>query len=1242
MKNGTLRFIPLQSELCLNKQKVDISDFKGWQKCNAAVYGDCLSPLYKKSDTHHDMFIGNDTYDFSEGVLYKNGVSVLSGVGSKKITKTLLNSDFSSVAIDSQNTLVWVRETSSNTFDACYNGTLAGGGTVISNTISNCKKIIATKAVADYENSFYMTVVMYLHTNGKYGYYIQREQNGERWTSTGEGGLVTTWGNFTVVSPLIQVGVMSSTLAIVSFFGKSGTSSGSDVRNVVVNGNVTQDNPTFEDTSLTTDRYQTHDSESWVSVKIYSYALGNSYNGAPPQLANYGVRQNLEIDVRGHGAPVDVELWVTSADEGEKKIEKIHFDPSPSSSQWYKRDLAYTVDAQDNIAWNLEIDGVGTVQELSGSGTGIAEKLEGDITDVQYYKLYSPFINKDNNRVFFAKVFVYDMLYANDPTHAAEYVRPENATEILTFGSDHKGITGEMGSEVGRSLNDPMDFLWDNFEESNFWRVRIASGGWEEDALVFNHTVGNIRLGDTLPIFYTQVLPDKDGGKYYTVLPSYDDCYRSFPEQYKTKFTNNSLAEVNCVMDNGKLYFVGSLWNDPDEPLPTKQLSLAGTYASYNTSTKKVTYTSDATLDISYDADEEQNLYPKYYAGASISIENHYLRIVYLFKAKKTDTTYINILVDSLSQGNGNSTYLFSGVRTGTNDNIQGGVLNTINTEGWRLLFNNNLLSNVGVYENKDYIGTILSDWFTVDGDFCITYNADKLIYRDNQNRLWLLELKTSILTGEYRLVENRYIVLNTTNYFNCYDTQTGLKRHWASDYNNRILYGLAFSSFAYNQTFTNVFKSDRFIGFLITAENANYERTQDTITGLELGAVHYDECLKDEMKFISCGTPYGAIESVDLYRGDDNSTSALYICSFTNGLKFINTDLTNPDAVYPIGEGGDIRYNPNLFTQFISSYNNKDMVISDGIAYKLIYYNNVIPIMAYNLLDGVEELLSAFVLQTSFYGVSSTRLYQMNYTNGVGVDVVADITNMEYLGALPTQALFWSAQNRAIYSFKGNCIMQLSQYANDLTGIYGKWYNPATQELFLDTNIGILVFSDLGTYCLEWANETNAQSVKDIFFFTDYFIINLIGDTTNSHYYSYNNKTGYESNKVHILTKYYGNGLVPITVNNVYIRLYDQAVENAEGFIKMKGYTITDKGTETDTKQVDIGGVDNPTANPPTVAGEAWDTLTGTMLVKYTPQFNRGLGFALEVETTFPIIDIKFDYVENGTIESQIAHVNI
>jgi hypothetical protein len=166
--------------------------------------------------------------------------------------------------------------------------------------------------------------------------------------------------------------------------------------------------------------------------------------------------------------------------------------------------------------------------------------------------------------------------------------------------------------------------------------------------------------------------------------------------------------------------------------------------------------------------------------------------------------------------------------------------------------------------------------------------------------------------------------------------------------------------------------------------------------------------------------------------------------------------------------------------------------------------------------------------------------------------------------------------------------------------------------------------------------------SVKDIFFFKDHFIVNLIDDTEYSYYYSYNNLEGYASNGIYIFTKYYGNGLVPITVNNVYVRLYNQSVANAEGTISFKGHTITDIGTQTDEKVIAIGGEDDPQANPPTVAGEAWDTPTDTMLVKYTPQFNRGLGFALEIKTTFPIIDIKFDYVENGSIESQIAHINI
>ena len=788
---------------------------------------------------------------------------------------------------------------------------------------------------------------------------------------------------------------------------------------------------------------------------------------------------------------------------------------------------------------------------------------------------------------------------------------------------------------------------WDLSGDGSGIPPRLISGGswykvtdknypFRHGAIIYNGMCGYETVEPEF-FFGSWEYPNKDNAFSYASLPF------SANGLYKTQYSEQSLKNVDCCMDDGKLYCVGAMSTDENEPLPTKLFALAGAFSAYNVSENKLNYTSTATFNITYDLNDETNVFPKYFKGMNISIGNNYLRIVYLFKAKKDDTEYINIMIDSLAIAEGdNAAHLYAGIQSGTNANLQGGVKNTVAESGFRLLFNNNMVSNIACYEKKAYIGTILVDWFTIDESFCPAMNSDTIYYKDNNNRIWKMETVSSGEEWSYRFIENRYIVLNTVNYFNCYDTKTGLKRHWASDYNNRLLYGYSFAAYSNNATFRDLLTRELFSGLMITAQNANYEETKDTITGIELGAILYSRVLKDLITFISCDTPYGAVEGIDTYRGDNESTAALYICSYQNSMKYIDNDLVNPDAVYPISQNGDIRYNPNLFTRFITSYNNKDMVISDGIAYKLMYFNNVIPIMAYNLLDGVEELLDAFVLQTSYYGVSETRLYQMNYTNGVGVEVVADITGLEYLGALPSQALFWSAQNRAIYTFRGNCIMTLSQYANELTGIYGKWYNPATQELFLDTNIGILIFSDLGTYCLEWETETEAKSVKDIFFFNDRFLINLENDTEYTYYYSYNPLEEYESNGIKILTKYYGNGLVPITVNNVYIRLYNQNIENAEGSIVFKGHTITDIGTHTDTKEVLIGGEDNPQANPPTVAGEAWDPETNTMLVKYTPQYNRGLGFSLEVDTTFPIIDIKFDYVENGSIESQIAHINI
>lgn len=1248
MKKGNLRFIPLQADLCLNKQKVDIKDFTGWQKCNAPVYGDCLSPLYKKNGDHHDIYIGDDYFDWNNGVLSKNGNEVLSGVGSKKIKKTKINAEYDSLTVSSDNILTWAKITSGNTFNySLY------GSTTQSVTVNNCTRIITVKAFEKKAEELYGVVVLYLHTSGKYGYLLIWNDNGTDYTSYGS-GTPTLWTDFNVTTPLIQVAVTRESEFMVSFYADSGAELKSvAVKNIYIKEGVVYDNITLASEGSGTYYNSVSDSVG-ISMSVVTEEKNGIWTDAffMGQAYAMSVKQTVSILLeRAVTYDITINLWYLNA-TGTKQY-KSHPIVIPAGQTSYYT----TVQFYYRGVWAA----VSTRREatrfiLNENGTSVTSDTQPD-----GFFCYPTYVfNKDKEKY---SVFGFDYTYTTEeypddntlPSHLVTKTGSiDNRLTLDVNGYVCPGIncTGKVRYNYRKEISgtdmgiDTYISLLENLSTS----VPSALPMILQAQTDSNYTVvlgsGNVRLSFTVPLegwcLYDNPAPVPYDATSKLGWVMNDIGWATLPRYVKTAFVDNNLKDVDCCMDDGRFYCSGPIMASDTEPMPTKLIALVGEYSSFNTTDKIVYYNVLSTYSVQYDVEERTNVFPKYYVERTLSLSNYLFKVIYFFKAKADDTEYISIMINSLDIGEGQAAaHLYPGVQQGLNTNVQGNVKNTSNAHSWRMLFNNNMLSNIGCYEKKEYIGTILCDWFTINEDFCPAFNNNVLYYKDNTDNLWKLEFGNNA-DWEYKVIEDRYIVLNTTNYMNCYDTQTGLKRHFASDYNNRVVFGFAFNHYSNNAEFRQQLTTPLFRGLLITGQNANYEETKDTITSIELGAVLYERCLKDERSFPSCEFPYGAVEGIDLYRGDGDSTSATYVSSFANGLHYINTDLINPYAVYPIPQDGNIRYNPNLFTQIIRSYNNKDMVISDGIAYKLLYFNNIVPVMAFYLLDGVEEVDNVFVLQTLFYGASKTRLYQMNYQNGVSVEVVADITNMEYLGALPSQALFWSAQNRAIYSFQGNCIMHLTQYANEITAIYGKWYNPATQELFLDTNVGILVFSDLGTYCLEWSEQTQSKTVSDIFFFSDRFYINLVDDTSYTYYYSYNNLEGYESNDINILTKYYGNGLTPITVNNVYVRLYNQSVTNAKGSIVFKGHTITDIGSHTDTKEILIGGEDDPQADPPEVAGEQWDSETDTMLVKYTPQYNRGLGFALEIQTTFPIIDIKFDYVEDGTIESQIAHINI
>lgn len=1269
MKNGKIRFIPLQAELCLNKQKVDITDFNGWQKCNAPVYGDCLSPLYTKKDTHHDIYIGNDTYDFSQGKLYKNGNEVLSGVGSKKIKKTKINENYDCIAISEEGNITGAKIISATSIAISIEGRPF---TTFDMSFYDVESILTVKAYSNSEYDSHGIMVLVRDTSSRLMLFW--------WTITDIGRANYTYvdNTFEVINPFIQVmPINANGDIIVSVFSNSGANiSNVDVRNYYLEVNeynyelIFNEITGFTDDSQIPHRYRAVDDSVGINVNVETNVkTGTSIttsNTSSPVLGLSGLMTATSIEI--------IEQTITIM------LDKAVSYPISVALKYLKPDGTYAQGTNESFTisagatrYTRKFTFMDYITNIGASGSSITYTLNPSITINNNGTTTTPTVQNNTALVYpcyVANINGKLMSTFNIVTTVQSDKNPNNATTPQELVATNRTFPSSITDGTKFSLKGmtfvtkttPLDYMQLSGVNVEQGITTLQSAKTEvpstfPEVLLTTPLSRELRYNGynvTTYSFATPFLPymtlnnfplfaASTNKAFYSATDNpYDKVYRYLKEEY----TGNVFGNVDCCMDNGLLYCCKGLDVDTDTPMPTQAFALAGEFGSFvddGNNKGHVVYGATSVFDVSYDAIDEENVFPKYYDGLSLSLGVGLFKGMYQFKAQKDSEDKIYIMIDSLAMEEGeDASHLYPGVLQGSDYNYQGSVKNTYGVNGWRLLFNNNIISNIGCYEQSNWIGTILADWFTIDEKFSPTYNHSTLIYKDTSNNIWRLDLVDSGQDWDYRFIENRYIVLNTNNYFNCYDVVTGMKRHWASDYNNRIVFGYAFKKYTNDETFKALLTTALFRGLTITGQNPNYEMTQDYITGLELGALLYEKCLIDYKAFLSCDVPYDAIETIDIYRGDNGSTSAIYIESYKNGLRQINVDLTNPYAGYPISQNGDIRYNPNLFSQFIKSYNNSDMVLSDGVAYRLQYFNNVTPVMAFYMLDGVEGLDNAFVLQTIYYGVSPTRLYEMVYNNGASVNAVADITNLEYLGALPSQALFWSAQNRAIYTFRGNCILTLTQYANDLEGIYGKWYNPATQELFLDTNIGLLVFSDLGTYCIEWDTPTTQRSVEDMFFFKDRFLINFLNDTSYTYYYSYNNLEGYESNKVIFLTKYYGNGLVPITVNNIYIRLYNQGVANAKGSIKFKGYTITDIGTSTDEKTIEIGGVDDPTANPPEVAGEAWDATTDTMLVKYTPQYNRGLGFALSVESTFPIIDIKFDYVENGSVESQIGHINI
>lgn len=679
----------------------------------------------------------------------------------------------------------------------------------------------------------------------------------------------------------------------------------------------------------------------------------------------------------------------------------------------------------------------------------------------------------------------------------------------------------------------------------------------------------------------------------------------------ETTIISSTSQNCDAILDDGTLIQTQSPYVNEDSVFEQGLFNFTGHFSSISLvdGTYKLYYTvtqSEAIL-LGQATSAANHKYPYKLLGSSVSLDNNFYRsnlvtegFPYLEddEEKKDVTTF---LFDSGWANYKNQVLMQSGYGLADNS-IKAGSLVQIGK--WRLLYNNNLLSGISYSNDETQIGTLVIDWLSVSKVLNVSEND--IYYLNNRGLVQHIYVESENEV-DYTVIRDRFLVINTVSYDNCWDLKYNTTLHWASDWNDRFFEGFAVPS-QLKITESNTKTLERTvvnsIVSMASAQNANFEMT----LGRSISSAVFSPEILSNVSLVKKNILRGeTTEAIDFYQADEGLV-VIYNTSYKNRVFYKDVNLEG--ALYPVSDSSSssIMYNPNIFTRFVRTYNNNDMMINDNIAYPLMKYNGDIIMLAL-LTKGLENMQNIFVLQTLYYGIGDGKIWEIYYDNNTitNYQAIIDVNGMTYLGQLPTEALFWSPLNRSIYSFTGDAILKQLWHCNDISVIYNTFYNPATQELFISTDIGLLCVSNSYTYLLD-----DIYNVENMYFYNDSFYVDgHLADNTEVYIkVSYEHQTDMDG-KVHIATKYFGSiENQKIHINAVYFKLYNDYTSNTPKVFKIRETTVTDKSTTTDWKECNID----------------WDA-DKWGYVRYQPKYQRGSSISFEVESDAPIISMSVGY---------------
>lgn len=331
---------------------------------------------------------------------------------------------------------------------------------------------------------------------------------------------------------------------------------------------------------------------------------------------------------------------------------------------------------------------------------------------------------------------------------------------------------------------------------------------------------------------------------------------------------------------------------------------------------------------------------------------------------------------------------------------------------------------------------------------------------------------------------------------------------------------------------------------------------------------------------------------------------------------RFIGTTLaidSSGNVILPVSSNGKI----------ISGYSNNDLVRENGTSYPLMYWNNSQKMYAYFLLSGIENMTNVFSLQGQQYTVDDNNIYAVSFANGIvqNVQVVCYKKNLQFLGTLPSQAIFWSDFNKTFYSFTGDRLVSKMFEASDIGEVRYVGQNPSSLSLWICTDKGIYILSDTDQYRLNFVCE-------EVVFIEDSALVITPEDDGKRgvHQISlWNIGNGGEMIPVKLKTAYFGLGAEQKSVMDCwYIRLFDE--NRVEGEVKVKVNTITDVTRHSEEKTFKINPSDYDENN--------------IVYLRYQPKYQECTAMQLELESNIGIYELAIG-VNATDSTAQVSKLN-